>query len=156
MLGWTSALLVRELAVTFGKLFVMTVLAGAGAVHLWHVHERSVIDRELIAAGDSNGFVAVVTAPDTPPDTAVILAPVNCPSAQAKRADAMAAQLSQLGIAINRRNQYSAVIHNRDQMPLLTRTNQVLGGEVPIVIINGMAKANPTVDEVAAEARRGK
>jgi hypothetical protein len=28
--------------------------------------------------------------------------------------------------------------------------------EVPIVIINGMAKANPTVDEVAVEFRRGK
>ena len=41
-------------------------------------------------------------------------------------------------------------------MPLLTRTNAVLGGEVPIVIINGMAKANPTVEEVALEFRRDK
>jgi hypothetical protein len=115
--------------VTFGKLFLITALAGTGGVHLWHVHARSVIDRELLAAGDSNGFVAVVTTPDSPADTAVILAPLNCPSAQAKRADAMATQLSQMG---------------------------VLGGESPIVIINGMAKANPTVDEVAAEFRRGK
>jgi hypothetical protein len=142
--------------VTFGKLFLITALAGAGGVHLWHVHARSVIDRELFAGGDSNGFVAVVTPPDSPADTAVILAPLNCPSAQAKRADAMAAQLTQMGIAISRSNHYSASIHNRDQMPLLTRTNQVLGGEIPIVIINGMAKANPTVDEVAAEFRRGK
>jgi hypothetical protein len=139
-----------------GKLFLLIALAGAGGVHLWHVHERSVIDRELLAAGDSNGFVAIVTPPESPADTAVILAPVNCPSAQAKRADAMATQLSQMGIAISRSNHYSAIIHNRDQMPLLTRTNDVLGGEIPIVIINGMAKANPTVDEVAAEFRRGK
>jgi hypothetical protein len=142
--------------VTFGKLFLIIVLAGAGIVHLWHVHERSVIDRELLAAGDSNGFVAVVTTADTPADTAVILAPVNCPSMQAKRADAMAVRLTQMGIAISRRNEYHAAIHSRDQMPLLTRMNQVMSGEVPIVIINGMAKANPTVDEVAAEARHGK
>jgi len=142
--------------VTFGKLLLIAVVAGAGGVHLWNVHARSVIDRELFAAGDSNGFVAVVTPPDSPADTAVILAPLNCPSAQSKRADAMATQLRQMGIAISRTNHYSAIIHDRNQMPLLTRTNEVLGGEIPIVIINGMAKANPTVDEVAAEFRRGK
>jgi hypothetical protein len=32
--------------------------------------------------------------------------------------------------------------------------NAVLSGEVPIVIINGMAKADPIVDEVALEVRR--
>jgi hypothetical protein len=29
-------------------------------------------------------------------------------------------------------------------------------GEIPIVLVNGVAKANPTVDEVASEYRRGK
>jgi hypothetical protein len=141
--------------VTLGKLLLFTVLAGGGAVHFWHLHTRSVIDRELVMAGDSNGFVAVVTPPDLPADTAVILAPLNCPSAAAKRADAMAGELSRKGLAISRRNQYGATIHDPNQLPLLTRTNEVLSGEVPIVIINGMAKANPTVDEVAAEMRRG-
>jgi hypothetical protein len=41
-------------------------------------------------------------------------------------------------------------------MLLLRRTNAVLGGEVPIVIINGMAKANPAAVEVALEFRRDK
>ena len=31
-----------------------------------------------------------------------------------------------------------------------------MDGEIPIVIVNGMAKANPTVDEVASEFRREK
>jgi hypothetical protein len=57
---------------------------------------------------------------------------------------------------IGRSNSYSATIHDRNLLPLLTRTNQVLGVEIPIVIINGMAKANPTVDEVTAEFRGGK
>lgn len=141
---------------TFGKLFLIAALGGAGGVHLWHVHRRSVIDRELLASADTNGFVSVVTAAGAPADTAVILAPLNCPSAQAKRADAMAMQLEQMGIPIRRANNYSVSIVNRDQLPLLTRTKAMMGGEIPIVIINGMAKANPTVDEVASEFRRGK
>jgi len=68
----------------------------------------------------------------------------------------MAEQLEKMGIPVTRSNSYSAAIHDRSLLPLLKRTNDVLGGEIPIVIINGMAKANPTVDEVAAEFRRGK
>jgi hypothetical protein len=67
------------------------------------------------------------------------LAPLNCPSAQAKQADAMTTQLSQMGIPVRRSNSYSARITDPGKMPLLTRTNVVLSGEVPIVIINGMA-----------------
>lgn len=141
---------------TFGRLLLIVAVGVAGVVHLWHVHQRSIIDRELSAVSDSNGFVPIVMGAGTPSDTAVILAPLNCPSAQAQRAEAMATQLSQMGIPVKRSNNYSATIHNPDQMPLLSRTNDVLGGEVPIVIINGMAKANPTVDEVAVEFRRGK
>jgi hypothetical protein len=115
-----------------------------------------VIDRELSAFADSNGFVPVATSAGAAPDVAVILAALNCPSVQAKRADSMASQLSQMGIPNQRANNYSVTGVPRDQMPLLMRTNVVLTGEIPIVIINGMAKANPTVDEVVAEYRAGK
>lgn len=141
---------------TFGKLFLMAVLGGAGAVQLWHVHQRSVIDRELLATADGNGFVSVATAAGSAADMAVILAPLNCSSAQAKRADAMAAQLEQRGIPNTRASNYSVTVHNPELMPLLKRTEAVLDGEIPIVIINGMAKANPSVDEVVSEFRRGK
>lgn len=141
---------------TFRALALMTALTVGGGVHLWHAHQRAAIDRELRTSADSNGFVSVVMPPDVPRDTAVILAPLNCPSVRAKQADAMAKELGRMGIPVRRSNSYSARITDPDQMPLLTRTNAVLGGEVPIVIINGMAKANPTVDEVALEFRRGK
>jgi hypothetical protein len=84
--------------VSLGKWFLVAVLTIAGAVHLWHVHARSVIDRELAAA-------------------------VNL---------------------------------KQDQMSLALRTNAVMGGEIPIVLINGLAKANPSADEVAVEYRRDK
>ena len=138
-----------------GKWFLAAVLI-AGGVRLWHMHERSVIDRELLASADSNGFVSVIMPDGAPPDTVLIFAAVNCPSAQAQRANAMATRLSEMGIPTQRTNNYSVANVTRDQMPILTRTNAVMTGEIPIVLMNGVAKANPTVDEVASEYRRGK
>jgi hypothetical protein len=60
--------------VTFGKLLLIAALGGAGGIHLWLVHQRSVIDRELLASADTNGFVSVVTDAGARADTAVILA----------------------------------------------------------------------------------
>jgi hypothetical protein len=86
----------------------------------------------------------------------IILAALNCPSAAAQRADTMAKRLTEMGIPNTRANRYSASITDRDQLPLLQRTSVVMGGEIPVVIVNGMAKANPTVDEVASVFRREK
>jgi hypothetical protein len=141
--------------VNFGKWLLIAAMIGGG-VHVWHIRARSVMDRELLALADSNGFVSVATPNGATPNTVLILAALNCPSAQAKRADAMATQLSQMGIPTQRANNYSVANVTREQMPMLMRTNAVLSGEIPVVIINGMAKANPTVDEVAAEYGRGK
>ncbi len=132
------------------KWVLAAVLIG-GSVHIWHHHQRAVVERELASVADSNGFVPIVTAAGSARNVAIVLAALNCPSAQAQRADALSAQLTRLGIANQRANNYFASINSRDQMPLLNHTNAVLGGEIPIVIINGRAKANPTVEEVQAE-----
>jgi len=132
------------------KWVLFAVLIGA-SVQIWHHHQRAVVERDLAAVADSNGFVPIAIAPGSAPNVAIVLAALNCPSAQAQRADALAAQLTRLGVANRRANNYFASINSRDQMPLLNRTNVVLGGEIPIVIINGRAKSNPTVEEVQAE-----
>lgn len=132
------------------KWVLFAVLIGVG-VHVWHHHQRAVVERELASVADSNGFIPIVTAPGSARNVAIVLAALNCPSAQAQRADALAAELTRLGLANQRANNYSASISSRDQMPLLNHTNAVLGGEIPIVIINGRAKANPTAEEVRAE-----
>ncbi len=136
------------------KLLIAVLLAG-GAVRVWQDHEREVVGRELSAAADSNGFVAIAMPDGATRNTALIFAPLNCPSAQAQRADAMAAQLKSMGIPVRRTNNYRVSRVTREQMPLLAHTNAIMGGgEIPIVLINGMAKANPTVDEVALEFHR--
>jgi len=140
-----------------GKWLLMAVVAAAAAQQLWQAHERTVAERSLLPFEDTNGFVPVQTPAGSPPDTVVILAALNCPSAAAKRADTMANRLTELGIPNTRANHYSVSVSDPGQMPpLLQRTSVVMGGEIPVVIINGMAKANPSVDEVTSEFRRGK
>ena len=36
---------------------------------------------------------------------------------------------------------------------MIKQTSAVLGGEIPVVIINGKGKANPSVDDVVSEYR---
>lgn len=136
-----------------GKWLLIALLFG-GAVRAWQLHERTVAERGLLSASDTNGFVAVAMPDGAQPDTAIILAALNCPSAQAKRADAMAAQLNRMGIPNRRANNFSVSHITREQVALIERTNVVMTGEIPIVFINGMAKANPSIEEVVAEYRR--
>lgn len=140
---------------TLGKTLVILAMVGA-AVHLWHGRERSAIARDLSASTDGNGFVPIATADGATSGSVLILAAQHCPSAQARRADALAAQLTQLGIPNRRASAYVISHVTPGQTSLLRRTNEVLTGEIPIVIIDGMAKANPSVEEVAAEYRHGR
>jgi hypothetical protein len=142
--------------VTFGRWILIAALSVGTVYGLWTSHERTVAERGLLPFQDTNGFVPVQIPPGTPPDTVIILAALNCPSAAAQRADTMAKRLTEMGIPNTRANHYSASITDRDQLPLLQRTSVVMGGEIPVVIVNGMAKANPTVDDVASEFRVGK
>ncbi len=138
---------------SFGKWLLISALAVGAAYQLWTSHERTVAERSLLSFQDTNGFVPVQTPAGAPTDQVIILAALNCPSAAAKRANTMAQRLTELGIPNSRENHYSASISDPKQFPLLQRTSIVLGGEIPVVIVNGKAKANPTVDEVAAEFR---
>jgi hypothetical protein len=136
----------------FGKLILAASVVGGG-VHVWHVHAQTVATRNLQASGDAYGFVPVLAASGAPTNTAIILAALNCPSAQAKRADALAAKLDELGIPNTRANNYAVANVTRDQTPMIKQTSAVLGGEIPVVIINGKGKANPSVDDVVSEYR---
>ena len=131
-------------------LLVALVIAGHS---LWE--RRSVRPAPVVTSGTSS-FVDVVMPQGVPSNTVVILAPVNCPSDAARRADDLADRLSRMGIPNVRRAEYSA--HFVDASPAqeagLQRAVEVLKGDIPAVFVSGRAKANPTADEVATEFRR--
>ena len=129
------------------------LIAIGGVVRVWHSHERAVSARELAAIADRNGFVPVQMPDGAARDTVLILGPLNCPSAGAKRAEALAARLTALGIANMRTNQYAISAPTRDMQSGIQHAAVVMNGEIPAVMINGRGKANPSADEVATEFR---
>ncbi len=110
-----------------------------------------------IASPDSPGGFAEVWMPEQArPGTVLILAPQNCPSDAAKRAEDMATQLTQLGIPNRVSSHASLSFRNigEDEFAAVKRSETVLNGTIPAVFFNGMGKANPSVAEVVAEFRR--
>lgn len=129
---------------------IVGVLVGAG-YFWWNGRGNDLADAEK----SPNGFVAAVMPDGVPPDTVVILAPVNCPSDAAQRADALAAELGSKGIRTIRSSSYSSEIAEPTdaQQAGLERAVAVMNGTIPAVFVNGMAKANPTAADVVAEYR---
>jgi len=106
-------------------------------------------------AQSANGFIPATMPAGANTNTVMILAPLNCPSEGAQRAILLEAQLTHLGIPNVRTSHYSINIKNptQEQQDAVQRALNVLNGEIPAVFINGMAKSNPTIDEVVSEYR---
>ena len=138
------------------RALLLIAAAGGGGFQLWQMHERSLTERHLHAAADVNGFVPILASDDAPRDTVVILAAINCPKAPAQRAAALEKELARRDIPVLRANTYQVTHFTREQMRLVNQTQAVLAGEIPIVVINGRARANPGVDDVAVEFRSGR
>lgn len=133
------------------KLTHALVLAAAAglAYKAWHNHRAGAQSAD--DAPSPGSFVTVEMPDGAPRNRVLILAPQNCPSSAAKRADALASRLTQMGIPNDRSDTYSlrygAV--TAEQQVRIKHTQEVLGGSIPAVFVNGMGKGNPSADEVA-------
>ena len=89
-------------------------------------------------------------------NTVFVFAPINCPREGAQRARAMVQKLDDLGIANVLTDHYGAQVFepNPETEVAFKLLNTVMTGDIPIVLINGVGKANPTIDEVVSEVRR--
>jgi hypothetical protein len=121
------------------------------SVHLWHSHQQAVFERQLETMADVNGFVPVQAPIGARPDTVVILAPLNCPHAGARRAEALAKYLGQHGIPYVRSAEYS-VAGNADAT-LMKVTAAIATGTLPVVLIDGRGEDNPAPGQVVDEYR---
>jgi len=136
-------------------ILLSAALVAWSAVHGWKSHERAVFERNVLAHANGNGFVPVQMPDGAPLNTVLILAALNCPSDAAQRADAMARTLTEKGIpAIRSSNtSFSAMARTKQQIDLLNGSVVVSNGALPIIFVNGMGKANPSVEEVVSQYR---
>lgn len=137
---------------SFMRLLFLLAVAGL-AFHWWQSRQTAA---SLAAAASPNGFVVAAMPDGASFRTVVVLAPQNCPSDGARRADALAADLEGRHIPVLRLDHYSVNSENpsEERRAEIDRAVQVLNGEVPAVFVNGMAKSNPSLDEVVAEYHR--
>jgi hypothetical protein len=103
-----------------------------------------------------NGFIEVVMPDGAKDDTVLIFAPPNCPRESAQRARELHEFLVQKEIPATMTNRYSLRYTDNSEAfrAKLQRTAGVMEGDIPIVIINGWGKSNPTPTQVAAEYER--
>ncbi len=133
---------------------VLALAAICLAPKVWHAHQRAAFQREVGPLADSNGFIPVRMPDGAERGTVLILAPRNCPSTQARRADALAGELTRAGIPNRRTAMYSIARATPEDRPSISRALDLVRlDRAPVVMIGGRAKANPTTEEVVAEYR---
>jgi len=104
--------------------------------------------------GAGNGFEAIPLPDGVSARGVVIFTPQNCPSDAAQRARRLMAQLSAERIPY--RETSSAEFSALQSQEEANRVMAVMNGPVPVVYVDGRAKANPAPEEVVAEYRRGR
>lgn len=131
------------------KFMLIAGLAGGGW-HYWSKHEATA---SVAAASSPTGFVAVPAPVGIDPAQVLVIAPENCSSDAARRADDLAAELSGQHIPVSRVHAVNFELAGSDRATG-ERLLSIMNGELPIVFVGDWAKANPTLAEVLAEYRR--
>ena len=120
---------------------------------IWHFvggHPLLSINRGLTASSNAPessyaGFAQLIEPNGANPRTVLIVGPINCPRPAGVRCTSLAAALDSAGVPYARTEQAQfSPSANLDGDKL----SAVMNNDPPIVFINGMAKANPSADEV--------
>jgi hypothetical protein len=139
---------------TFFKLMIVLVLAVAGWQHYTKQPGRTATGDAQAEAGAeasrSRGFVPLPAFAGSSGRAVVIFAPENCPEDAGRRADALADSLGRSGVPVSRMSHVSFTMTDADPSTV-QRVNAVMTGTIPIVVVRGRGKANPSLDEVLAE-----
>ena len=134
------------------KLLVIAALLGYG--YHYYTNNRSTANTvaKVGVGSSSHGFVEMPAFPGSSGASVVIFAPENCPEEGARRAEALADRLEQNGVSITQSSNVNFSFDNNDPA-YVQRVLDVMNGEIPIVVVRGRGKANPTLEEVLAVYR---
>lgn len=113
---------------------------------------QGVVDRIGQRAAPSSTFAEIPLPDGVQGRGVVVFTPQNCPSEAAERARRLMRRLSADGVPYRQTD--SAEFSSLTTQEEANRVMAVMNGPIPIVYVNGRAKANPTPEEVVAEYRR--
>ena len=103
------------------------------------------------AGASAQGFTSIPRPDGVPPRGVIVFAPEHCTSDAARRTEELVRHLSRQHVTYVRTDRAS--YNSLSSQEEATRVMAVMNGPVPIVYVNGKAKANPTPAEVVAEVR---
>jgi hypothetical protein len=128
---------------------LLVVFVGFG-IHWWMQRSE---ERSMRVAMDEYGFLPVPMPNGAQANQVLLFAPLNCPREGAQRANALADRLSAAGIPNLRTAEYrlQGAAATADLRNAVKRLSFVMTGEIPIALVNGMGRANPTAEEIIAE-----
>ena len=135
-------------------LSVVLVLAGLFGTYRWW--EGTTTTSGLSGVASPNGFDSVQMPDGAPRNAVLVLAPPNCPSDEAQRAEALVQHLTREGIPVRKGSSISFDVVNptAEQRAGIDRAVTVFNAGAPAVFVNGMAMSNPTAAQTVAEYRR--
>jgi len=137
------------------KALVMLSVAG-GAYAAWQHHHQRVLHQDAanLSVGSTGAFVPLPAVDGQRPRTVFVIAAEDCPHDDAQRADRLAESLSSQGIPVERTHSANFRFTSAPDSDTVDRISAVMNGPLPVVFVNGRAKANPSLDEITAEYRR--
>ena len=133
---------------------ILVVLACLfGAYRWWDGQQRSSALEALVS---QDGFVPVEMPMGAPAHAVLVLSPPNCPSEEAKRAEALVQALTDQGIPVKQDSAKSFEITNPTdaQKAGVERAVAVFNRGAPAVFVNGMGMSNPTAAQTIAVYRK--
>ncbi len=126
----------------------------AGGYAYWKHHPAKGPDVESLSTSTPGPFVSLPPVDGQGPETVFVIAAQDCPHEAAQRADRLADALARQGIPVARTSQANFRFTGQPDAATVERIEAVMNGPLPVVFINGRAKSNPSLDEVAAEFRQ--
>ncbi|MEO7885247.1 MAG: hypothetical protein ABI893_08030 [Polaromonas sp.] len=132
------------------KIFIVLGLAGFGYQYWTKHREGQPPVASTSSARSSNGFVLLPGTSGGGSGTVQVIAAEDCPEDAARRADSLAEQLSSKGIPVSRTHSVSFTVASGDPADA-QRITAIMNGELPIVLVRGKAKSNPSFEDVMAE-----
>jgi hypothetical protein len=139
---------------SFIKILIVLGLAGFGYQY-WTKHREGqpmMASTSSAGSASSNGFVLLPGTSTTASSAVQVIAAEDCPEEAAQRANSLAEQLSSKGIPVTRTHSISFTVTSGDPADA-QRISSIMSGELPIVLVRGKARSNPSLDEVIAEYR---
>lgn len=136
---------------------IMVLLLGVGLLgaYGWWTKGETQADA---ATAVTQGFVPVEMPAGAPQGAVLVLAPPNCPSEEARRAEILVRELRRQGITVVEHDSMSFEIVNPtpEQRTGVENAVAVFQAGAPAVFVRGMGMSNPTAAQVVALLRGAK